>query len=258
MQLTLKSLIKKRVEMEVLTSLKAAKAGGSNAKAHAQRQAQQTADNELRNIAYHATNPEYEMSLDEAECRLLTNKIQTELLKQNNRGVCCLSAEYDNPLLWSHYGDQHNGYCVGYSLSRNPKPIINEVVYGGVRTVMTSLIAQAVLNDDTDAQKKLIDNILLRKAEPWNYEKEWRILGSIGLQDSPLQLEEIVFGLRCPWGVMYSVIESLKSRNINFYQMYAVGDSFDLKRTSDLGEICSYFPRTSRSGIEIFGPADDQ
>ncbi len=45
LQLTLKALIKKRVEMEVLTSLKAAKAGGDNAKAHAQRQAQQTADN---------------------------------------------------------------------------------------------------------------------------------------------------------------------------------------------------------------------
>lgn len=259
LRLILTSLIGRRVEQEVLASLKAAKLGGDKVIAHAKKQAQQAIDNELRNIAYHATNPEYEIGTEEAEGRLLTYEIQSELLKQNNRGVCCLSAEYDNPLLWSHYGDQHHGFCVGYSLNRNPKPIIHEVLYGGIRTVKTSLIAQAILNNDTDAQNKLDQNILLRKALPWEYEKEWRILDRVGLQDSPFFLEEVIFGLRCSYTVMHSVMAALKPRDIQFYRMYAVGGSFELKRTNDdIGEMCAHLPRTSRSGIEIFGPIDDE
>ena len=254
LQMVLKSLIRRRVTDKVMASLKAAKVKGDNAITHAERQGQQEADNEIRSIAYHATNPENEISVEEAECLLLTHAIQKELLNQNNRGVCCFSEEYNNPLLWSHYGDQHNGFCVGYSLNRNPKPIINEVMYGGVRTIKTSLIAQAILNHDAEAQRILDGNILLRKAKPWDYEKEWRILDNVGLQDSPLKLEEVIFGLRCNLSVMHSVVEALKPRNIKFYRMYSVRDSFDLKRTDDIGEWCGHLPRTSYSGIEIFGP----
>lgn len=256
LQMILGTLIRKRVTDEVLDSLKAAKVEGDGAVAHAQTQGQQEADNEIRNIAYHATNPDYEISVEEAECWLLTYGIQRELINQNNRGVCCFSEEYNNPLLWSHYGDQHNGFCVGYSLNRNPKPIINKVMYGGVRTVKTSLVAQAVINSDSKAQETLDENVLLRKAEPWRYEQEWRILGSVGLQDSTLKLEEVIFGLRCSSSVMHSVIQGLKPRNIKFYRMYSIGNSFELERTDDIAEMCAHLPRTSYSGIEAFGPVN--
>jgi len=257
LQKILAALIERRVTEEILCSLKVAKVDGENAENHAKNQGQQEAANEIRNIAYHATNPDYEISVEKAERKLLTYGIQSELLKQNNRGVCCFSEEYDNPLLWSHYGDQHNGYCVGYSLNRNPKPVVNKVMYGGVRTVKTSLVAQAVLNQNAEAQKILDGSVLLRKAKSWVYEKEWRIFDNVGLQDSSLKLEEVIFGLRCSSSVMHSVIEALKPRNINFYHMYSVGDSFDLKRTNDIGDICAYLPRTSYSGIEMFGSVDD-
>jgi hypothetical protein len=247
-------LIKKRVSEEVLSSLKSARLDVGNAITHSITQGMQEADNEIKHIAYQATDPYYECSVEEAEISLLRYGIQTELLKQNSRGVCCFSEEYNNPLLWSHYGDQHKGFCVGYSLDRKPKPIVNQVKYGGVRTVETSLIARAVLNHDVGAQKILDENVLLRKAEPWNYEKEWRIFDSVGLQDSPLNLEEVIFGLRCSYSVMHSVIEALKPRDVKFYRIYSVGDSFDLKRTNNIGELCAHLPRTSLSGEEVFGP----
>lgn len=258
LQAILRSFVGKRVEAEVLNSLKAAKVDGDRSVAHAKKQGEQEADNEIKNIAYHATNPEYEDGVEEAECQLLTYGIQAELLKQSNRGVCCLSEEYNNPLLWSHYGDQHNGFCVGYSLNRNPAPRLNKVDYGGERTIKTSVIADSILNNDNEAQKVLDRNIFLRKAESWNYEKEWRIFYRVGLQDSPLKLEEVIFGLRCSYSVMHSVIEALKPRDINFYRVYSVGNSFELKRTDDLGEMCSHLPRTSYSGIEMFGSVDEE
>ncbi|MEW8292733.1 MAG: DUF2971 domain-containing protein [Candidatus Thiodiazotropha endolucinida] len=251
------ALIETRVTGEVINSLRAAKVEGEQAQAHAHRQGKQEAGNKIRNIAYHATNPDYEVSVEEAECNLLTYAIQTELLKQNNRGVCCLSEEYNNPLLWSHYGDQHKGFCLGYSLDRNPKPEINKVAYGGERTVQTSLIAGAVLQDDEQAQELLDNQMFLRKAEPWQYEKEWRIFHGVGLQDSPLKLEEINFGIRCPDAVIHAVVEALEPRDIKFYSMHSVWKTFELDRTDDLSELRAFLPRTSRSGIEMFGDLKD-
>lgn len=253
----LMTLIEKRVAGEVIASLKAAKVEGEQAQVHADKQGKQQADNEISNIAYHATNPDYEVSVEEAECNLLTYKIQAELLEQNNRGVCCLSEEYNNPLLWSHYADQHNGFCVGYSLDRNPKPKINKVDYGGERKVPTSLIAQAVMQQNEKAKELLDRQMFLRKAEPWQYEKEWRVFDRIGLQDSPLKLDEINFGIRCPDAVIHAVVEALEPRDIKFYRMYSVWNTFELERTDDLVELRAFMPRTSQSGIEIFGPPKD-
>ncbi len=247
------ALIQTRITGEVISSLRVAKVEGEQAQAHAHKQGKQEADNEIRNIAYHATNPDYEVSVEEAECDLLTYAIQTELLKQNNRGVCCLSEEYNNPLLWSHYGDQHKGFCIGYSLDRNPKPKINKVDYGGERTVSTSLIAKAILHQDEQARGVLDRQMFLRKAGSWQYEKEWRLFDSIGVQNSPLKLEEINFGIRCPDAVIHAVVEALEPRGIKFYSMHSVWKTFDLDRTDDLGELRAFLPRTSQSGIEIFG-----
>lgn len=251
----LAALICLRVEQEILGSLEAGKVAGDRAAKHAKKHADQAAKVELSNISYHATNPDYDCSVEEAECRLLTFAIQRELLKQNNRGICCFSSTYSNPLLWSHYGDQHYGFCAGYSLNRNPLPEIHQVLYGGERFVKTSLIAAAILKNDAGAQKELDENILLRKASPWKYEKEWRVFDRIGLQDSPLLLEEIVFGLRCPDTVVYAIVSALKSRKIKFFEMHNVLGGFTLKRrTADLGELMALFPRTAMSGLEMFGP----
>lgn len=125
---------------------------------------------------------------------------------------------------------------MGYSLDRNPKPKINKVDYGGERTVPTSLIVQAVLHQDENSQELLDRQMFLRKAEPSQYEREWRVFDSIGLQDSPLKLEEVNFGIRCPDAVIHAVVESLEPKDIKFYSMYSVWQTFKLERTEDLGE----------------------
>ncbi|MBL4602919.1 MAG: DUF2971 domain-containing protein [Emcibacteraceae bacterium] len=259
LRLILRTLIEQRVTLEVLASLKNANIEGNNANIHSEKQAHQTAENTIQSIAYYATEPDIAPSVEEAERYSLANEIKKELLKQINRGVCCLSQEYDNPLLWSHYGDQHHGFCVGYTLNRNPKPKINKVLYGGLRTIKTSLISEAILNKNSEAKEELDKNIWLRKAEPWGYEKEWRIFNTVGLMDSPLLLSEITFGLRCSYPVMYSVIAALKPRDIKFYQMYFSGNSFELDRSeADVDLLCTELPHKSRSGFEAFGPPHEE
>jgi hypothetical protein len=84
--------------------------------------------------------------------------------------------------MWSHYGDQHHGVCIGYSVPSDVGEDLHKVKYGGKRLVDASQVV-AMLD--------------LRKAASWRYEQEWRLIGLRGLQDSPLELEEVIFGMRC-------------------------------------------------------------
>lgn len=250
----LAELIRRRVEQETLASLNSAKLKGDQVTAHAQQVAQQTATNELNEAAYQATNPDYECGAEQAECHLLTSKIQSELLKRYERGVCCFSSAYDNPLLWSHYGDQHKGICIGYRIDKLTREPPQKMEYGGSRIIHTSLIADALLNQNTDAQQALDNSTLLRKAPPWEYEKEWRMIGDRGAHNSTLILSDITFGLRCSDAFRYTIYKAFEQRkDINFFDMWEVRGTFDLKREPvDTGEMCAYYPRNHHSIMKAF------
>lgn len=247
--------LEKRVGAETIASLKKANLKGENANLHAQSVVEQYVERELEDIKYLATNPEYTNGRYEAECNILTYEIQRELLKEYDKGICCFSSSDVNPLLWSHYGDQHHGFCVGYDLNRDPKPNLHQVTYGGNRIIHTSLILKAIVEERGDYRTELNKNVLLRKALPWGYEEEWRLLGNRGIQDSPLALKDITFGLRCSRGVKHAVIAALKGRSdgVSFYEVFQHRGSFDLKTQPVDNEFLYYLPRISKSGQEIFG-----
>lgn len=253
-------LVRRRVRSEVLASLSQARVKGEGATAHAEKRALTEARNELANIAYNATDPEYTVSESEAEGWLLTTQIERELHRHYEQGVCCFSTTYASPLLWSHYGDQHRGLCIGYGLDRRPKPEMHGVVYGGGRSIPTSLLIRALVHEDPNARRKLDRDVLLRKARGWNYEKEYRLLGLQGDQDSPLRLKEITFGLRCPMSVVHAVVNALAGRagEMRYFQMFEVRGRFVLRRSEvNLVELGMYMPKTAQSGEEVFGNLDE-
>jgi len=251
----LSELIRRRVFSETIESLNCVNVKGDNAVSHANTLSAQIIENELTNITHYSTDPEHDGSVEEIESFLLTSGIQSELLKQYEHGVCCFSSEAKNPLMWSHYGDQHNGICAGYSLERAPKPILHKVEYDGNRIVKTSLIAEAILDNNSDSKKLLDNKIFLIKAPDWEYENEWRILGKRGIQNSILKLKNITFGLRCPPAVIHTIMASFESRSekIEFYKIFQVKNTFELKREIiNSYEECGHLPKTARSPTEVF------
>ncbi len=249
-------LIRRRVKSEVLALLNQARIKGDRATAHAEKRAHSDAKRELDSIAYNATNPENTVSESEAEGSLLASQIERELRIHYERGVCCFSMTYASPVLWSHYGDQHRGLCIGYGLDRRPKPQLRRVIYGGSRSVRTSVLTRALIHEDSKAKAGLDRDVLLRKARGWGYEKEWRLIGDQGDQESPLLLKEVTFGVRCPMSVVHAVTQSLAGRNtpLRYYQMYEVSGRFVLRRSEvDLQEFGLYIPKTAQSGVEMFG-----
>lgn len=120
---------------------------------------------------------------------------------------------------------------------------------------------QRILTKNKGSQDVLDRNILLRKAPSWKYEHEWRLFGKSGVQDSPLALTDINFGLRCPIAIIHSIISALEYRDskIKFFEMYEVPGEFKLKRRKvDTSEMKAFLPRTAMSGEEMFGQVLDK
>lgn len=158
-------------------------------------------------------------------------RIEKELRQQYDKGVVSLATMATCPLMWSHYSDHHRGICIGYSVRDEDVMNLHEVKYGISRLVQASNVS-AMLNGDDDARIKVDEAVLLRKAKGWQYENEWRLIGPHGIQNSPFEMKEIIFGMQCDKTVMFAVMKALEGRErpVNIYQICVESGTFNLKK----------------------------
>jgi hypothetical protein len=116
-------------------------------------------------------------------------------------GILCFSRNWDNLLMWSHYGASHKGMCLGFDIPEG-EPGNNydtDVLY---QSNLLQIRRQEDLNND------LADRLQRTKHESWSYEQEVRMF--VGLDDPPdakglnwlefgprLILKEIIVGAQC-------------------------------------------------------------
>ncbi len=242
-------LIKGRVREEMKSAAKAIRYKGPKTISHIARQSLKAAENRIASIRYSSTDPDLKGG-DPVQW-LLAVEIEEELLRIYERGLFSLAERATCPLMWSHYGDQHRGICLGYSVP-DSNVGVKKIQYGGSRTVLASDVA-AMLQGDDLAKQRVDDAVLLRKARPWSYEREWRLIGNQGAQPSPLELEEVIFGMRCDPAVVYAVIQALapRSRQVHFHEIRERRGKFVLtKRRVDLDEVAVSRPHRSRDLLE--------
>ena len=110
-------------------------------------------------------------------------------------GLLCFSKSWRNPVLWSHYADEHKGICLGFDV---PESCLYEVKYVPERLQLEQLVP-----DEVQLQK-----LLRTKFKDWGYEAEYRrIVRFEETQEannlhfwpfgSDLKLREVVLGARC-------------------------------------------------------------
>ncbi len=110
-------------------------------------------------------------------------------------GILCLSAVEDSILMWSHYGEDHTGICLGFEWSAYTPffGLAQEVLYAD------DLPTVDFFNGQSERQ---VEQVFLTKFSGWSYEKEWRIVGhdsGSGLYEYPRELlRTITFGLNTP------------------------------------------------------------
>lgn len=252
-------LVRRRIESALKANARAIRYRGPRTMDHIAKLARSEADQNLKMLRYQATDPE-NVNQAEAYVHLLSYAMERELLHQSDKGILSLAKRYNCPLMWSHYGNQHGGLCIGYSVPVECRSNIHRVIYGGNRKVSAKAVAQMV-SGDADARVAVDEAVLLRKAQDWRYEKEWRLLGPRGERDSPLELVEIIFGMRCDQTVIHTVASALegRARPVKLYQMQEVAGTFGLKRAKvDLDELSVYYPRRALSAGEGFEAIEDE
>ena len=249
----LRTLIERSTAARMRAGAKAMKLKDSRTRDWIQRHSRRQAEQRIAEIEYGATNPDYDF--ETALRSQLRYSIELELLRGYEKGIVSFAEREDCPLMWSHYGDQHRGVCLGYSVPVKSTVDVQKVAYGGARVVKASDVG-AMLDGDDEARTRVDSAVMLRKAESWSYEREWRLVGPRGTAGSPLELEEIIFGMKCKESAKYTVMKALedRSRPVEFYEMQEERGTFNLRKEELMsgGELTVHYPQRHLEILEGF------
>lgn len=102
---------------------------------------------------------------------------------RRNAVVFCLSEDFDNKLMWSHYAKKHEGIVLGFSVSNDchlqkAAPVRYQKKLPVLLT--QDQVADSILGeldtDDPNFFKEIANRQILTKEICWSYEKEWRVV----------------------------------------------------------------------------------
>lgn len=90
---------------------------------------------------------------------------------KNNVRIACFTTSQKNTLMWSHYAENHSGYCIEYDTKNIMfKNMVLPVIYKNERYDCTQCLITK--------SKNISINAILFKDEVWKYEHEWRAFGT--------------------------------------------------------------------------------
>jgi hypothetical protein len=149
-------------------------------------------------------------------------------------GVICLSHRWDSVLMWSHYSDNHKGFCLGLDQNK----LLETCEFGSQGKVVYDEFPN--VSPLTAVEPETIIKQSYFKAPGWAYEEEFRIIKL----EYPAELsheerihiypdgclKEIILGLRISDADKSEIRKVGFERNIPVYQMEKIPLSFNLER----------------------------
>ncbi|MGC1648146.1 MAG: DUF2971 domain-containing protein [Candidatus Sulfotelmatobacter sp.] len=137
--------------------------------------------------------------------------------------------------MWSHYADQHRGFCIEYDTDSLPPenlfvrmlyPVIySEKLFDGTTYYLAAMRNRATFN--------ILFPVLaaLYKSPEWSYEKEWRLVIPANLvrEESPWRVptpKHIYLGSRMPDREKGQIVEICRKKGVDIHQIYLADDSF--------------------------------
>ena len=211
------------------------------------------ADSDLHDLRYQSTeHGDYrvDQEVQENYKRNILAEIKRQLdIVMKSKGVLSMATQWKSPLMWSHYADEHKGICIEYDVSQSALGKPKKVDYLGGRGIYLSQLIDYIFNASEKAKEAIEHKYFYTKAGQWSYEEEWRYTSETqGINYAPFPISAIYFGMRCDRPVVSSIVKLLNgsNSNINFYQVYADHNSFELhERSVDIEELIACTPRPS-------------
>jgi hypothetical protein len=156
---------------------------------------------------------------------------------KGSTGLLCFSRNWDNLLLWSHYGASHTGFCLGFDIP-------DDASDGGFDMDVHYQPSLLKIRDVNDINFNFANRWLRTKHESWSYEQEVRMF--VAINDPPderglfwfqfgasLQLKEVIIGAQCRAEDANALCEVLKGYQdeIECTWAYMRSDAFLLVRS---------------------------
>ncbi len=191
---------------------------------------------------------------DELQQRLLkrisnideyTKNADSLMFDSQNRhlGIFCLSGEWSNILLWSHYANNHKGFCIGYSFVETRDYLLSQSLkvkadYVNYQDDFPSL-KPAPRYTSSDAFKRAFVQTHT-KANGWSYEKEFRI--TLTKYPEPLTdverivilpkdcIKEVTLGISINQSDKSEIVDACNIAKIPIYQAKRVPFKYSIDR----------------------------
>lgn len=164
----------------------------------------------------------------------------------NSLGILSLSESWNNPLMWSHYTDSHQGLCIGFN-SKHSFFAVNKI--GETKQGMIALPVKYSDRRFVLTAKKMnmkdVHDVLYVKSLDWKYEKEVRVIATLDkavkiVDATPFNISlfnvphdaicEIIIGLRATQEIKESAMRLANELSISLYETVISRQTFKLER----------------------------
>lgn len=148
-------------------------------------------------------------------------KSPSEMIKTYNNildkffGICSFAECNNNLLMWAHYSNSHQGFCVEfdahllYQIGSNYLKYCNELMHFYKIKYET---AYPAINPYIKGANDLLDWITTKSLD-WNYEREWRLIyfnhPNIAVKFPDNIIKSVYFGVNCSEDKMTNCIQML-------------------------------------------------
>lgn len=146
-------------------------------------------------------------------------KLRKKSLKEFT--VCCFMEANDSELMWSHYTNGHQGFCIEYDFSEKR---FNDFLY-------PVCYRDDVFEMDLSNPKKTYLSVQITKSRAWEYENEWRIIfpeKDQGLHESP-SIKAVYLGIKANESNKLQMKQICEEQGIDLFQMEPELETYRMK-----------------------------
>tara|TARA_Y100001972_G_scaffold124695_1_gene174424 strand:+ start:4796 stop:5803 length:1008 start_codon:yes stop_codon:yes gene_type:complete len=160
----------------------------------------------------------------------VTDALNQVVKRTKEVGIFSLSKSYNEELLWAHYGNSHNGFCIEYEIEKllNSNKVKNPHSF----SVDYSKKVPDINFSDQKDQIGLIKKAIGTKSTKWIQEKEYRIItDNPGIYNYSYDaVTGIYFGVRMENNYKQLIMKYLQGRGINYWDMYLEPNTYLFER----------------------------
>lgn len=150
-------------------------------------------------------------------------------VRKKGIGIYSLSKTFKDELLWAHYANSHKGFCIEYDLELLANSYKTFETFSFPVIYIKKPPEYGIRDINNSKTHEIVQKLAGYKSQRWNYEQEHRIVtGFYGEHPyDPNGLKAIYFGLKMDESEKIFMMNRLKERNIQFYQIIQKYNSYD-------------------------------